>query len=175
MRSPRPLDKPTRGYVMLVVMMILVVLLSAGTYGIKAVQSEIRATAKFRKSELLLRAAEAGAAHRLAEISLMREPIAVMDEALSTPSSTWTSWPSAGLFPASDVDADVADTMQYRTAPVRLMWQGTTPPPGVQVGTKTYILEMTSFAVFGDLDDGSEAAISVGLKTWDTMPGSYAP
>lgn len=161
-----------RGYVMLTVMLILLLLLSAGAYALRSADYETRASARFRKAEILFHAADAGAAQRLAEASLATEPQAVFDATASLTTGAWTAWPTAGTLGAD------ANLLQFRTGPMRMLWTGKTPPPGLPVGTNTYIFEFSSFSSHLDgaaaLDSG-EAAVRVGFKTWDSMPGSYAP
>lgn len=169
-----------RGFIMLVVMVILMVMVVAGGYTVKALSSETTAAMKFRKSELLIHAAEAGADYRMSEIAVISDPNEVTDETNSTPGNNWTNWPPAGLFVSNDgvagwtASSGANATLQYRTGPVTAIWNGRNPPPGVPAGTNTYIWQFTAYAVQTDLtSDGGEAAIDVGLKTWDRLPCTY--
>jgi hypothetical protein len=167
--------KGTRGYALLTVLVILLILLTAGVYGMRAAEMDIRASSKFRRAELLGYAAEAGASLRLSEIAIVSEPIAILNDEVSDTYRTWTSWPPNGQFTTPEFDA--GSSLQYRTGPIHMTWTGQTPPPGVPVGTNTYIFELTSFATFvdGSGSEAGESAVSIAFKTWDTLPGSYAP
>lgn len=172
----REAPKAERGYVMLLVLTLILALLLAGLYGVRSAESDIRASARFQRNEILLRAAEAGAAVRLSEVSLMTAPAALLDDANLASSKAWTSWPpSTAAF--TTLAAENEEFLQYRVSPARLIWSGKTPPPGVPVGTGTYIFDFQSFATYADSTEvaSGEASVEVGFKTWDALPGSYAP
>jgi hypothetical protein len=184
--AQRTRDAGERGYVMLIVIVVLLILVSAVAYSFRAIQNEIRAGSKFRKSELLVRAAEAGAAHRMSEIAFISDPIEILDETASNAAASWNDFPPAGTFTSNDNNpswGDAGPSVQYRTGPVKMIWSGKVPPPGVAIGTNTYIFQLTSYAVqrnslaggLNIFDEGGEAAIDVGVKTWDLLPGSYSP
>jgi hypothetical protein len=163
----------SRGYVMVVVLMILAVLLSAGLYGIKAMEADLRASAYMRRSELLQRSAEAGAAHRMAEIS-----IASLDSgAALTSNIIWTSWPPSGTFQAltQSERADVEASTQYQVSSQPLVPIDTRPPPGRQLGKsgQLTIWEITSYAVSSDTNAAGEHAVSVGVRLWSRSGQSY--
>ena len=167
-------NKSARGYALVTVIVVLMILLTAGALGIRSAEHDMRASSKFRKSELLAHAAEAGAALRLSEVALVTEPIAILDDASSPSFTSWTEWPPPGQF--TDPDFHGGAGVQYRTGPIKMTWTGQTPPPGVPVGTNTYIFEVMSFATFSEQSTGEgESSVSIAFKTWDTLPGSYAP
>lgn len=170
-RRPRP-RAGRRGQVLLIVMILLLILIGTGGFVLSALDYDVRGQARFKNAEILTRGAEAGAAHRLSEVAVMVEPIAILDEASSGAANTWNVWPTPGQFTASsDLDGELA----YRTLPVRLLWQGKTPPPGVAVGTNTYVFEVVSYAVGTGVAGSGEASITVGFKSWDLLPSSYGP
>ena len=59
-----------RGYVLMIVLVLILVMSTAAVYGVRAMDSEVRASASTRKNEMAMHAAEAGASERLAEIAL---------------------------------------------------------------------------------------------------------
>ncbi len=160
-----------RGYALLVVLILMMILLGAGVYSLSAFDADIKATAKFRQSEQLTKGAEAGAAHRLSEIAQTLEPIAILS-GQSDATGAWNLWPPVGVFTAT---SDMDGTLRYRTTPSRFVWKGKVPPPGVAVGTNTYIFEVESYATSGTNAFDGEATITVGFKTWDLLPSSYGP
>jgi hypothetical protein len=157
-----------RGYVMIVVLMVLAILLSAGLYGIRAMESDLKASMAFRRSEFLARAAEAGAAHRLSEISLASGDAGA---ALRTTVNAWQQWPQGvgadypNLEGAAQyvVDSEPIATVQNR------------PPPGRQVGGggQTTVWRITSFAVPANANAAGEHVVSVGVKLWSNSGTSY--
>lgn len=165
--------KQQRGYVMLTVLMIVLLLMSAAAFALRSADQEQRASARFRRAEVLFHAADAGAAQRLAEASLATDPAAVFDGTTSMTTGSWTTWP-----PNSSAAGADGNLLQFRTGEIRMLWAGKTPPPGLPVGTPTYIFEFTSYATYADAAaaiDSGEAAIRTGFKTWDSLPGNYAP
>lgn len=175
MSARRPIRRPhpgRRGQVILVVLILMTILIGTGAFVLAALDYDIRGHARFKNAELLTRGAEAGAAHRLSEVAVVVEPIAILDEAASGAARTWNIWPPPGQFTSStDLDGELA----YRTLPVRLLWQGKTPPPGVAVGTNTYVFEVVSYAVSANAAGSGEASVTVGFKSWDLLPSSYGP
>jgi hypothetical protein len=170
-RALRRSRRSRRGQVLLTVLILMMVLVATGGFVLASLDYDQRGQKRFRSAEILSRGAEAGAAHRLSEVAVVVEPIAILDEAASNAASTWNTWPTAGSFTTTnEVDGMIA----YRTLPVQLLWQGKTPPPGVAVGTNTYVFEVVSYAV-GNTNDGGESAITVGFKSWDLLPSSYGP
>jgi hypothetical protein len=181
-----------RGYIVLIVIVILMVLLTAAAYSLRAADTELRSSTRFRRSELLGQAADAGAAQRISEIALASQPAVILDDQASATYATWTQWPApnqftstaqfpggAGPVAISQVDGN---SLSFRTGTIRMNWAGKTPPPGVAVGTPTYIFEFTSFATMtgdqlaGGVNSSSgEAAIAVSVKSWDSLPSSYGP
>jgi hypothetical protein len=177
-------NRGERGYVMLIVIVILLVLLSAGAYSLKAADSEIRSSTRFRRSELLAQAADAGAAQRMSYIAVAAQPTQILNDLQEPTYTQWTPWPSVGLFPGTPASANLAvdsGSLAFRTGPIRLNWTGKTPPPGVQVGTPTYIFEFNSFstttfrgqAITAADQNAGEAEVAVSVKTWDAQPQNY--
>jgi hypothetical protein len=169
-----------RGYVMVVVLLLLAVLLSAGLFGIQSMESDLRASQYLRKSEVLARAAEAGAAHRISEISLSKDDAASAIKsaigcsggfACSNPS--WQSWPATNSGFSASYDVFGLAQYQVQSAPIATI--DSKPPAGVQIasGGQTTLWEITSYAVPGANLQAGEHAVSVGVKLWSKGGPSY--
>lgn len=180
-----------RGYVMVIVLLILAVLLSAGLFSIKTLESDLRASNHMKKSELLARAAEAGAAHRVAQIALAKDDAGAAllnGDTITLPTGgtavgiNWTGWPLNGTFSTINAALDPVElTTQYQVVSVPLVTIESRPPAGVELGSggQSTVWEITSYAVprnaAGDTDitGGGEHSVSMGVRLWSQGGTSY--
>ncbi len=169
-RRPRPAQQ---GYVMMIVMILIIVLTSAGIYGLRSVEGDLKASASVRRSESATYAAEAGVAARMSELMLATEDA------------------GAGLTSAvegNDINYPPAPTGNIPTSIVRVVAEpvvavSANPPPGVQVGSggQVTMWRVDSFAVtrigstglLGSGVPGNSQRISVGMSMWSRGGLSY--
>jgi hypothetical protein len=152
----------------MITLIMMIIILSAGLYGLKTTDSDFRTSAATRRSEVLARAAEAGAAERLGQIQLST---ADAGAALDTQINNATSlWPPPNLFTywASAPRDDMTGRTQYQVTSTPLVSATSTPPAGVQIGSggQTTIWDVNSYAVNAGTLQGGEHAVSVGVRIY---------
>lgn len=166
------MKRARRGHVLLVVIIVMVVMLLAGAVGLSALTADQRSVGEMRMKQQLMRGAEAGVAHRLSELAAFRDPVEVLDLTRSAATSAWNAYPAPNQFTSA---TDVAALVQYRTSPARLLRRDGLPPPGVAVGTQTYVFEIDAFSVPTNPGRDGEASLTIGVRMWDAMPSTYGP
>jgi len=165
-----------RGYVMVVVLVVLAVLLSAGLFGIRAVESDLRAASTLKRSEILARAAEAGAAQRMSEISLASGDAGAALTTQILPEGT--QWPPANTFTigltANEIN-EINQSTVYQVWSQPLVTVESNPPAGTQVGSagQTTVWQVDSFASHTNQTTGGEHIVSVGVRLWSRGGQSY--
>lgn len=166
MNSTRRLRPHQRGYVLMVVMILLVVLTAAGIYGLRSVQGDFKASAMAKRNEIALFAAEAGASVRIAELMLATEDagaaLASAVEGVAQP------------YPAAPLGNEPISTFEVVADPIVAV--SANPPPGVQVGSggQVTMWRVDSFAItrMGPAT-GNSQRVSVGLSMWSRGGLSY--
>lgn len=168
---PCPRTPAQRGYVLVVVLVLLVVLTSAGVYGLQTVEGDIRAAASTVRTEVLAQAAEAGAAQRSSEIAqATMDAGAALDSSLQ--SGSWVSWPP----PAAFTGAGVQNLASFQTNSRPIATVDTRPPPGRQIGSggQTTVWQIDSYAARNTAGAVSgEYRVSVGVSLWSRGGTSY--
>jgi hypothetical protein len=168
-----------RGYIMMVVLVLITVLTAAGVFALRSSESEIRAASMSRRAEVTMRAAEAGVAERLEEIRL-----ASLDASAALESNTtgvralgWQQWPPAS-FSASTNEISNGSLFQVDSAP--LVAVEASPPAGVQIGSggQFTLWQVDAFALenraAGVNNFGGQAQqVSVGVSLWSRGGMSY--
>lgn len=165
------------GYVMVVVLVLIAILSSAGAYGLKGLEGEIRSTSSMKQSLTLARAAEAGAAHRLAELATTSGQAGVALTANAS-QTAWQAWPPQ-VTSNTEWNTYVAERVKYRVdaRPVVTLAR---PPAGEAIGSggQMTIWEINSYAIndTGTLTKVTvgEHAVSVGLRVWSWGGTTYA-
>ena len=163
------------GYVMVIVMLVLAVLITGGLYGIRTLESELRASSQLRRSEQLARAAEAGAARRISEISFAE---AEAGAAIAT-LIDWTQWPGAifpTLAPSGSADErNLTNTTQYQVTSEPVVSVDSRPPAGYQIGSggQNTVWRVTSYSVSRSVFAAGEHTVSVGVRIWSRGGMSY--
>lgn len=164
-----------RGYVLMIVMILLVVLTAAGVYGLRASQSDLRQGAFVRRTELAANAAEVGAAARMAEIMAAAEDAGAARGDLSVvEAGGWTNF----VGPASPhAFTDARAATQFIVSAVPLVAVEANPPAGVQIGSggQMTLWRIDSFAMAQAVAgaDGSAQRLSVGVSVWSRGGLSY--
>ena len=168
------MPRDQKGFTLLAVMIVILMLVAVGIVMLDSVDDHVEEHARFKRRELSLKAAEVAISHRLAEVAAMREPAAILDPAASN-LTAWQPWPPVGHFTSAP---DTVQRVQYQAPQTLMLWRGTVPPPGVAVGTNTYIFSLTGTARPTTDPDPMltyESSVEVGIKTWDALPSSYGP
>lgn len=168
-----------RGYVLMIVLVLILVMTTAAVYGVRAMDSEVRASASTRKNEMAMHAAEAGASERLAEIALATDDAgAALDSAFeqqTAGNNGWVQWPPAGNFTAT---TQMDNFAQFQTDSEPLVAVEARPPPGVQIGAggQVTVWRVDSYAITGSGLAGSygySQQVQVGVSLWSRGGMSY--
>ena len=163
-----------RGFVMILVLMLLTILMSGGLFGLKMVESDTRSFRRFNKNIMVSRAAAAGAIHRMAQIETAKnDPMSAVNVNID-----WTPWPSPNA--ANVDDFDMAGVTRYAATSEPYLASGR-PPAGQQVGSasvQTVIWEVRSYAVPNDAGNslvqyGGEYGVTSGVKLVTSGSQSY--
>jgi len=157
------------GFVMVIVLLLLAVILSAGLFGVEMLRSDSRSHARFKRNLIVSRAASAGAAHRVAQIETSKnDPMSAIDVNID-----WTSWPDPNTPGISDFD--MANSTQYVSTAVPVM-VNSKPPAGVQIGgaaPQTLIWQIRSYSIPNDVNFGGEHGVNMGVKIITSGSQSY--
>ena len=172
MRKHRQQNPEQRGYVLMVVLILMVVLTSAGIYGLRTVDGDMRASASVKRTDTAAYAAEAGASQRMAELMMATEDAgAGLTSAIE---GIWFRYPGAAA-------GNNAIAASYQVVAEPVVAVEANPPPGVQIGSGGQITmwRIDAFAVSGAGLPGPSAAtsnsqrVSVGLSMWSRGGLSY--
>ncbi len=182
-RTP-PRRSEERGYVLMIVMILLVVLTAAGVYGLRVIESDVRSSAMVRRSEMAVNAAEAGIGLRLAEIIRATDDAgAALDSRvertgpLDTDPLRWHDYQ-----PTSSLSNDVGQGVRFVVSSVPVVAVEANPPPGIQVGTggqatlwriDGYAVGKSAQAAVGAVVSSVSQRISVGVSLWSRGGLSY--
>lgn len=169
---------------MIVVLLIIAILMSAGLYGLRAMESDLKATYAMRKSEMLARAAEAGAAQRLKHIAEAKDDagaaLASADDVNDSRYVAPTRWPPPGTFTLGLVGTThpMDNITQYQVQSKPIVTVDTRPPAGVQIGGggQSTLWEVTSYAVYTDENTtlpAGEYVVKVGVRLWSRGGRGY--
>lgn len=172
-----------RGYVLMIVLVLILVMSTAAVYGVRAMDSEVRASASTRKNEMAMHAAEAGASERLAEIALATDDAgAALDSAFeqqTAGNNGWVQWPPPSGSPGGFTTTTQVDNFaQFQTDSAPLVAVEARPPPGVQIGAggQVTVWRVDSYAITGSGLAGSygySQQVQVGVSLWSRGGMSY--
>lgn len=161
------------GFVMVIVLLLLSVILSAGLFGLKMLASDSRSHQRFARNLAVSRAASAGAAHRVAQLEMTKnDPMSAIGNHID-----WTQ------APAATANTHNRETQYMATAePVVIT---SAPPAGAQLGSaapQTLIWQIRSYSIPADFNNGNqtlapalggEHGVSMGVKIVTSGSQSY--
>lgn len=168
-----PSSSGERGYVLMIVMILLSVLTAAGVYGMRTAQSDIRQGAVQRRLELASNAAEVGAAARMAEVMAASEDAgAALGVHSSVEMAGWTDYTSAPV--PTNIHQRARDDAEFLVAAEPLVAVEANPPSGVQIGTggQLTLWRIDSFGISRNTQ-GTGQRVSVGMSVWSRGGMSY--
>lgn len=174
-----------QGYVLMIVMILLVVLTTAGVYGLRIVESDVRSAATVRRSEMAVNAAEAGIGMRLAEIIRATDDAGAalesrVERGIGSIASDPLIWHD--YQPTSSLSNDVGQGVRFVVSSVPVVAVEANPPPGIQVGTggqatlwriDGYAVGKSAQAAVGAGSTSVSQRISVGVSLWSRGGLSY--
>ena len=173
-----------RGYVLMVVLVLIVVMTAASVYGVRMIDGEMKAASSTRKAEMAMNAAEAGASERLAEIALATSDAgAALTSSFENDNATvagvelngWRYYPPATAFTDHHIDGFA----QYQTDSTPVVAVEARPPPGVQIGNggQITVWRVDGYAIgggmFGANNVGYAQQVQVGVSLWSRGGMSY--
>jgi Tfp pilus assembly protein PilX len=176
-RRTRPRVRGERGYVLMIVLILLVVLTAAGVYGLRASQADIRQGGVARRLELTTNAAEVGATARMAEVMAASEDAgAALRNNSNVEAGGWTNY--AGAAPTDPIYQNALDVnAQFLVSAEPLVAVGANPPAGIQIGAggQLTLWQIDSFAMTRATaaSDGAAQRVSVGVSVWSRGGLSY--
>lgn len=176
MKKPKSEEQ---GYILMIVMVLLIVLATAGVYGLRTAQADLKSSAAAKRSDIAAYAAEAGIALRIAELMLTVEDAGAglnsSTNGVEAMSQAQRQYPDP-LTPGLDPNAPVAE---WRVVAEPMVAVEAAPPPGVQIGSagQATVWRIESFAVtrLAGLTSPSTNSqkVSVGLSVWSRGGMSY--
>ena len=153
------------GFVMVLVLLLLSILLSAGLFGLKMLESDSRSFRRFNRDLFVNQAASAGAAQRMAQIETSKnDPMSAINVNVD-----WTSWPISAT--AGVTEFDLANRAQYAATSIPTL-SASKPPDGQQVGSpagQTIIWEVRSTSVPTNVGAGGQETVMFGGEHGVTM------
>jgi hypothetical protein len=146
------------GFVMVLVLLLLSVLLSAGMFGLKMLESDTRSFRRFNRDLFVGQAASAGAAQRMAQIETSKnDPMSAFNVNVD-----WTSWPNGAT--AGVNEFDLANRSQFAATSIPTL-SASKPPGGQQVGSaagQTIIWEIRSTSIPTNIGAGGNETVTFG-------------